>query len=240
MHALALARTAALAGENVVLIDADLRRSGVTRLLNQDLSFTLSDFLQDRCTANDVIAFEERSGIHFVPSTSADVSWASHDLHRFFKFVDYLKDRFAIVMIDLPPIVGLADTIRLAMATDSIALVIRWGRTERQLVQFALDTLRNAGISTIAVILNDIDLKAQRRRGYHDHTLVYGDKGLYRAAPGSGYREPATPASLPMAAAKLDAHSETSVPEPQAGVTRRSSPRPAGSDIERLYDRYRG
>jgi Mrp family chromosome partitioning ATPase len=240
MHALALARTAALAGENVVLIDADLRRSGVTRLLNQDFSFTLSDFLQDRCTANDVIALEERSGVRFVPSTSADVSWTNNDLHRFFNFVDYLKDRFAIVIIDLPPIVGLADTIRVAMAADGIALVIRWGRTERQFVQFGLDALRNANVSTIAVILNDIDLKAQRRRGYRDHTLVYGDKGLYRAAP--GYREPpTTPASLPVAAADQPGpYSETGVSEPRRDDAPRDRPRPAGSDIERLYDRYRG
>jgi polysaccharide biosynthesis transport protein len=248
MHALAFARTAALAGENVVLVDADLRRSGVTRLLNQDFSFTLSDFLQDRCTANDVIAIEERSGVHFVPSTPADVSWTNHDLHRFFNFVDYLKDRFAVVIIDLPPIVGLADTIRLAMAADGIAVVIRWGRTERQFVQFALDALRNTGVSTIAVVLNDIDLKAQRRRGYRDHTLVYGDKGLYRAAPGyreqdravPEYREPATPASLPVAAAKPDPYSETSVSEPRRDDAPRDRPCPAGSDIERLYDRYRG
>jgi Mrp family chromosome partitioning ATPase len=228
-----------LAGENVVLVDADLRRSGVTRLLDQDFGFTLSDFLQDRCTANDVIGIEERSGVHFVPSTSADVSWTNRDLHRFFNFVDYLKDRFAIVIIDLPPVVGLADTIRLAMAADGIALVIRWGRTERQFVQFALDALRNAGVSTSAVILNDIDLKAQRRRGYRDHTLVYGDKELYRAA--SGYREPATPASLPVAVpTKPDRYPDTSVSEPQRNDAPRDRPRPAGSDIERLYDRYRG
>jgi cellulose biosynthesis protein BcsQ len=46
MHSLALARTAALAGENVVLVDADLRRSGVTRLLNQDFCFTLVIFFK--------------------------------------------------------------------------------------------------------------------------------------------------------------------------------------------------
>jgi Mrp family chromosome partitioning ATPase len=233
-HALALARTAALAGENVVLIDADLRRSGVSRLLNQDFSLTLNDFLQDRCTANDLIAIEQRSGVHLVPSAAADISWTAHDLQRFFKLVDYLKNRFTIVIIDLPPIIGLADTIRLAMATDNVALVIRWGRTERQFVQFSLDALRSASVSTIAAILNDIDLKAQRRRGYRDHTIVYTDKTLYRVAP--GYREPGTQASLPTVPAPTnpDLHPETSVPEPQRGDTRR---RPAGSDIERLYNR---
>jgi Mrp family chromosome partitioning ATPase len=184
-----------------------------------------------------VIALEERSGVHFVPSVPANVSWTSQDLERFLNFVDYLKDRFAFVIIDLPPILGLAETIRLAMAADSVALVIRWGRTERQFVQFALDALRKASVSTITVILNDIDLKAQQRRGYRDHTAVYTDKGLYRAAP--GYREPATPASLPMAAAEPDAYFETSVSEPQrGGDNARDQPHPAGSDIERLYNRY--
>jgi len=236
-HALAFARTAALAGEKVVLVDADLRRSGASRLLDQDFCFTLRDFLQDRCTANDVIAVEECSGVHFVPSTPANVTWTSQDLQRFFNFVDYLKDRFDVVIIDLPPILGLADTIHLAMAVDSIALVIRWGRTERQFVQSALDALRNARVSTITVVLNDIDLKAQRRRGYRDHSLVYTDKGLYRAAP--EYREPAAPVSLPMQAAEPKAHSETSRPEPRRGDAPPDQPRPARSDIERLYNKYR-
>jgi capsular exopolysaccharide synthesis family protein len=238
MHALALARTAALAGENVVLVDADLRRSGLSRVLDRDFSFTLRDFLQDRCTANDVIAVEERSGVHFVPSAPVDVSWTSRDLQRFFNLVDYLKNRFAIVIIDLPPIIGLADTVRLAMAADGIALVIRWGRTERQFVQFALDTLRSANVSTIGVILNDIDLKAQRRRGYRDHTVVYTDKRLYGVAP--EYGEPATQPSLSTATtAEPVTRSETGKSEAQRGDAPHDRPRSAGSDIERLYNRYR-
>ena len=243
MHALAFARTAALAGENVVLVDADLRRSGVTRLLNQDFCFTLSDFLQDRCTANDVIALEERSGVHFVRSNPCDAAWTIQDIRRFSNFVDYLKTRFTIIIIDLPPMVGLAETIRLATVTDSVALVIRWGRTERQLVQFALDALRGASVSTIGVILNDIDLKAQRRRGYRDRTLVYTDKVLYRAA--AGYREPVARTSLPTAATAMpdapplpDAPSETSGAERLRDDALRDRLQPAASDIEKLYNRY--
>ena len=77
LHALALARTAALAGENVVLVDADLRRSGVSRRLDQDFCFTLSDFLEGRCIADDVIAIEKRSNVHFVPSVPGNVAWTS-------------------------------------------------------------------------------------------------------------------------------------------------------------------
>jgi Mrp family chromosome partitioning ATPase len=177
---------------------------------------------------------EEHSGLRFVPSAPTDLAWTSRGLQRFYQLIDYLKERFAVVIIDLPPIVGLAETIRLAKAADNIALVIRWGRTERQFVQFALDTLRTARISTIAVILNDIDLKAQRRRGYRDHSVVYASKELYRVTPGD--REPAI---LPMAATEPDAHSGPGrQSEPRPGDSRRDQPRPAASDIEKLYNRH--
>jgi uncharacterized protein involved in exopolysaccharide biosynthesis/Mrp family chromosome partitioning ATPase len=237
-HTLALARTAALAGENVVFVDADLRRAGVTRLLPQTTRFTLRDFLQDRCAADDVIAVEEHSSVHFVPSAPADVSWTNYDLHKFNNFIDYLRSRFSLVIIDLPPILGLADTIRLATAADSVALVIRWGRTERQFVQFALDALRSANVSITAVILNDVDLRVQRRRGYRDHSIVYTNKGLYRVAPESRESAAISASSLPVSVAKPEVETERSPSKPRPSDAQRDGRPPAASDIERLYTRY--
>jgi uncharacterized protein involved in exopolysaccharide biosynthesis/MinD-like ATPase involved in chromosome partitioning or flagellar assembly len=239
-HALAFARTAALAGDRVVLVDADLRRSGVSRLVGGGPRFTLSDFLQGRCTADEVVAVEERSGTNFVPSTPFDAPWTSQDLRRFGELIGHLKSQFAMVIIDMPPILGLAETIRLTVAADSIALIIRWGRTERQLVRYALDALRNAGAFASAVILNDIDVKAQQRRGYQDCTLAYSN-GVYRVEPAS---------SVPPLAV-----SSASEANPNAGASEVQPPYPrrnpsgggddpvkaspiAGSDIQRLYERH--
>jgi len=245
-HALGLARTAALAGEKVVLVDADLRRSGVSRLLDRDLGFVLGDFLQGRCTANAIIAVEEQSGVHFVPSTPLEAALTSRDLLRFAELVDYLKDRFDIVIIDLPPILGLAETVRLALITDSIALIIRWGRTERQLVQYAIDALRSAGGSPSTAILNDIDLKALRRRGYRDRTVVYADEGLYRAPPGGldlGSQ------ALPAVPGTSDGNPDVDGPDARTHDTRRyrshdsvGVPTAAATDVEsdlqQLFYRY--
>jgi uncharacterized protein involved in exopolysaccharide biosynthesis/MinD-like ATPase involved in chromosome partitioning or flagellar assembly len=249
-HALALARTAALAGESVVLVDADLRQSGVSRLLGQNPRFTLSDFLQGRCTADDIIAAEERSGTYFVPSIPVKAPWTSQDLRRFGELIEYLKSQFALVIIDMPPILGLAETIRLTVAADSMALIIRWGRTERQLVQYALDALRTAGAFASAVILNDVNLKTQRRRGYHDRTVVYTDEDLYRAGPGPEYREPASRAPLPAVANASGQNPEADAPQAQRPDPQRNRTAAADdpinastntrSDIERLYDRYPG
>jgi polysaccharide biosynthesis transport protein len=157
----------------VVLVDADLRRAGVSRLLGQTPELTLNDFLRGRCSMADVVALEQRSGMNFVPSTPAQKAWTSPDFRRFGGMIEYLKDRFEIVIIDLPPVLGLAETIRLATMTDGIALIIRWGSTDRQIVRMAFAALRAAGVSSTMPILNDIDLRAQRRLGYPDHTVAY-------------------------------------------------------------------
>jgi len=248
-HALAFARTAALAGEKVVLVDADLRRSGVSRLLAQSYCFTLRDFLQGRCTADEAVALEERSGVHFVPSTPVQAAWTSHDIQRFFNLIDHLKEQFAVVIIDLPPILGLAETIRLSIAADSIVLIIRWGRTERQFVQFALDALRSAGVVASAAILNDIDLRAQQRRGYRDRSLVYTYEGLYRTAPGN--REPVSQAALTAAVTGVSgANPEVDRRQARPSDSRQNrledsensaaAATAARSDIQRLYDKYLG
>jgi Mrp family chromosome partitioning ATPase len=189
---------------------------------------------------------EQRSGAHFVPSVPTELAWTSHDLRRFFNLVHHLKQRFAIVMIDLPPVLGLAETVRLVRAADSSVLVVRWGRTERQSVQLALDALRSASIPTIAVILNDINLKTLRRRGYRDHNAVYSDKNLYRVAPSpqvaAAPPASAPPASSSMADAKSDAASVSSPPEVRSGdaAVAREQKHSTGSAITRWYDQYHG
>jgi uncharacterized protein involved in exopolysaccharide biosynthesis/Mrp family chromosome partitioning ATPase len=176
-HALAFARTAALAGESVALVDADLRRSGVSRLIEATPELTLRDFLGGRCAAGDVVAFEPSSGMHFISSTPVERAWSSSDFRRFGELIRYLRTRFDAVIIDLPPVLGLSETVRLATVTDGVALIIRWGRTDRELARLAFSALRSVGVTATTAILNDIDLRAQLRRGYHDRSLLYAYDG---------------------------------------------------------------
>jgi hypothetical protein len=181
-----------------------------------------------------------------VPSIPLESPWTSRDLLRFAELVDYLKNRFDIVIIDLPPILGLAETVRLALITDGIALIIRWGRTERQFVQYAIDALRSAGGSPSTAILNDIDLKALRRRGYHDRTVVYADEGLYRAPPGG---LDLVSRALPAVPGTSDANPDVDGPDTRTRDKRRnrshgSTRVPAAaatgveSDLQELFYRY--
>ena len=246
-HALAFARTAALAGEKVVLVDADLRRSGVSRLIEQSFCFTLQGFSHGRCTADEVVCLRRALGCSFrAEHPRARPLGPARTSGDFTNFIDHLKEQFAVVIIDLPPILGLAETIRLSIAADKVALIIRWGRTERQFVQFALDALRSAGVHASAAILNDIDLRAQHRRGYRDRTMVYGDENLYRSSPAittSNSEERTT--SVVEASAANAIVDRPSIPSPdrqpvRSGKSHERETTDSHSDIQRLYNRYLG
>jgi len=226
-HALALARTAALAGEKAILVDADLRRCGTSRILGQNPRFTLDDFLRGGCTASEVICVEESSLLNLVLSKPRQFLWATQDLARFADLISHLKLQFDRVIVDMPPILGLAETIRLTSLVDGIVLIIRWGRTERQIVQYALDALGAIGISAAGVILNDIDVRAQRRLGYPDRTIVYTDRELYRLARDSP--RPAVRPAVPAASSASEVNSNAGEPEHEFQFPR------AENDLLRWY-----
>jgi hypothetical protein len=187
--------------------------------------------------AQDVIAVEQRSGGRYIPSTPVADGCTSQDLRRFIELLDQLKQQFSIVIIDLPPVLGLAETVRLAVAMDYIALIVQWGRAEQQLVQYAIAALNAAGVSAHATILNDIDLKAQRRRGYRDRTVVYAYGGLYRRTHGD--RDQVFTEALLASAGTPDAISRP--PDLRQDQPDHPASRPvpsARSYIVRFYDRY--
>src|SRR5262249_18739894 len=82
-HALAFARTVALAGESTVLVDADLRRAGASRMLCARPGATLRDYLRGQRALDEVIAVTQLPGMHFIPSSPVETAWTTPDLRRF-------------------------------------------------------------------------------------------------------------------------------------------------------------
>jgi capsular exopolysaccharide synthesis family protein len=70
-----------------------------------------------------------------------------------------LRRRFGFVVIDMSPIVPFSEGVQFSRMTDGIVLVIRSGRTKRELVQRALELLGDAGARVLGTVLN-------RRRFY--------------------------------------------------------------------------
>jgi polysaccharide biosynthesis transport protein len=149
--ALALAQNYARRGETVLLIDADLRRpvfkahsnrQGLTKLLTNDDSI--------RAHVLDT-QYEHLFLLPCGPTPPNPADLLSTP--RFEAIIREASQQFDRVIIDGPPVLGLADATLLATAAGSVAMVIEAGKTRTRAARDALERLRLGGAHVIGAIL---------------------------------------------------------------------------------------
>ena len=149
--ALALAQNYARRGERVLLIDADLRRPvfkaqsnrhGLTKLLTNDDSIRLH------------IVDTQYDNLHLLPCGPTPPNPA--DLLSTPRFEAILREatqQFDRVIIDGPPVLGLADATLLATVVGTVAMVVESGKTRTRAARDALERLRLGGAHIVGAIL---------------------------------------------------------------------------------------
>jgi polysaccharide biosynthesis transport protein len=144
------------ADESVVLVDADLRKAGVHRFLGRAHGKGLKELLAD--PEADFGPYLRRfDHLHLIQaggSMTAEVSAAgdlsSEHAQRIFR---RLRDRFAFIVVDAPPLLAMAESHVLQHMADLVLLVVRAGLTPKELVLRALESLDEA--PNLHVLLND-------------------------------------------------------------------------------------
>ena len=158
--ALKLSAHFAAAGKQVLLIDGDMRRGSLHRLLGKSNEVGLSDLLSRNRQRSllGVIQSCDHYGFAFLPrgrSRANPAELLASD--RFLRFLEEASAQYQIVIIDGPPVLGLADAPRLASLTDATLFVLEANRTRRQHAQIALRRLSEAGATQIGMILTKYD-----------------------------------------------------------------------------------
>ena len=186
----ALAMNFAQLGMKVLLIDADLRNPSAHRLLKRESESGLTNLLVGAASAQDVLQATDVSGLMFmaagpVPPNPAELL-AGQNMTR---LLSTASENFDIVIVDAPPVLGLADAPLLTSIAAGTLLVLGAGETRRGVVKAALKRLHFARAQVIGVVLNKFDMHAA---SYAYHSYGYGALEYY----GSGTKSPAkTPAS---------------------------------------------
>jgi capsular exopolysaccharide synthesis family protein len=180
--ALALAINFAQMGKPVLLVDADLRNPVLHRLLQIDNDRGLSNFLAGDVGIMEVIHRTEIPGL-FVMTTGPlppnPVELLSSS--KMMAMLEQAEEHFAHVVVDGPPVLGIADAIVLANQVENAVFVIESGRTRKGHAKAALKRLYQAGVHPIGVILTKID-------AYHD-LYGYGTSYYQYAKPAIASRK---------------------------------------------------
>lgn len=174
--ALNLAHVMAQRKGPVLLLDCDLRKTGVARVLALDNSKGLTTLLTGQ---HDLESSLQQSAqlpaLWFL--TSGEVPPNPAELlssDRMLEVLAELRTRFEHIIIDSPPVLAVTDATVLSRVADGVVLVAESGATPRAGLARTTQILENAGAKILGVAMNKIDV---RRDGYYGNYYgkYYGD-----------------------------------------------------------------
>lgn len=187
-------------GKTVVLVDTDLRRPTLHKLLNLPALPGLTDVLLGRAALQPQ---EVMPGLSVLTAGSTPPNPGELLNSRTFRnLVDTLAERADLVIFDSPPVLAAADAAILASQMDGTVLVVETGRTKKAAARRASQMLAHARANVLGIAYNK--MRPQDANDYHYQ--------YYSAAPSLEGRNGRQSTLLPSAA-----NSDADAPRPVTG-----------------------
>jgi capsular exopolysaccharide synthesis family protein len=144
-------------GFKTVIIDCDLRRPMIEKLLlkNNRRAAGLTDYLTGHKTFETVVHTAEKENLSYIPAGSHAPNPAELLAKtQFDSLVDEALSRFDRVVIDSAPINVVSDTLLILNRVQTVCLVIRAHHTPKHSVRRVVQALQTAGAPLAGVVLN--------------------------------------------------------------------------------------
>jgi capsular exopolysaccharide synthesis family protein len=182
---------------NILLIDGDLRRPTLHRLLGAPNKVGLSDYLDGKAEVAEILQrdraypeagddkkVESVANLSFIASgKSCDHSSELVANDRMKELIEAVSPHFDWIVIDAPPVLAVTDAVELARASDAVLLVARGATTPYEVAQRAKAAFSKSRI--LGFVLNDV--KAAPHTGSYSYNYNYYYSGEPEAG-GSGKR----------------------------------------------------
>lgn len=164
------------AGQTVTVVEADLRRPQLTRYLGLVAGAGLTNVLAGTAEIDDVLQPYGDGRLSLIaagptPPNPGELLASTH----MSAFLGKLLARNDYVLLDVPPLLPVADSAGLAVHTDGTLLTVRYGKTRTDQLEQAAITLDRVDAKTLGIVLNFVPPKA-------DSAAAYGYGYDYRSA----------------------------------------------------------
>lgn len=159
-----LSYSLAEAGSKVLLIDADMRRPSISKMLDLPKSPGLSNILTEG--RDDAI----RSGVlteNLSVLFSGDIPPNPSELVASKKMEEYIKkfeQSYDYVIVDLPPVISVSDPLAMSKNIDGMVVVVRHGHTKKRDVVETMRQLSLVGANVLGFVYNG---SVATRHSYH-------------------------------------------------------------------------
>lgn len=189
--ALNLAISLAQADYKVLVMDSDLRRPKLARLLNCSTPAGVSNVLAIPSYIDVALLHNEEFNLDVL--LAGDIPPNPSELlasHRTDKLLKALRAQYDFIIVDTPPVSVVTDAVVLAPRCDGILFVVRAGQSDKLAITRAMEQLEIAKAKVLGFVLNGVDIR-DGKSGYgkyrYRRSYRYGSYGRYGYGYGYGY-----------------------------------------------------
>lgn len=163
-----LAIVLAVAKNNVLLIEADLRRPRVADYLGLERAVGLTNVLVGEVNVADVVQVWGSDGLHVLPCGTIPPNPSELlGSRQMAELITQLRTRFDYIVLDTPPLLPVTDGAVVSAHADGVVLVVRDGKTTRSEVSRSLLALGSAKGDFVGTVLNMAPMKGPDSRSQY-------------------------------------------------------------------------
>ena len=167
-----LMRTLARLGRRVVLVDTDLRASGIQAdyqlRYSSEKHYGLTDYLSGHCCIAEALYQTNIPGAYMIPAGhEAPNPLQLLDTEAMKNLVDWLSTQFDMVLIDTPPVGVLVDAVAMAKFCDGALLVVGYRKGNQSEIGEAAHHIRQTGCKMLGAVLNGVKFRTLSNKHYY-------------------------------------------------------------------------
>jgi tyrosine-protein kinase Etk/Wzc len=184
--AMNLASAIELTGKRVVLLELDLRKPKISKMLELDHATGFTNYIINKSHIEDIIIpVEHGSGLFVVPSGPVPPNPSELLLSpKVNDFFDHLKLHFDYIIIDTAPVGLVSDAQLLARYADTTLYIVRHRYTFKQQITLVEDLRKRRKLPRMNIVINDI--RSSRHLSYGYGYSSYGNEEYFK---GSGAKK---------------------------------------------------
>ena len=183
-QSLALTQSFAALGNNVLLIEGDIRRRVFRSYFKIRNPNGLIAAVSGNAPLEDCVHYSEELGSDVLVGEKSSVNAADFfSSTRFKVFLESCREKYDIIIIDTPPVLAVPDARVIGPQVDATIYAVRWDQTALVNVQDGLTSLESIGVKVTGLSLSMVDMRQAKRYGgkYADMYGSYAKSQRYYA-----------------------------------------------------------
>ena len=162
-----LAAVVAQTGQRVLLVDVDMRKGYLHKVLGTPVDNGLSDLLVKRCDLKTAIHKTEIDNFDFIGRGQIPPNPSELLMHaNFSNFLEQVSSLYDLVILDTPPLLAVTDAAIVGRQSGTNLIVTRFGLNPAREVELTIRRFAQNGIDLKGAIFNGVERRASANYGY--------------------------------------------------------------------------